>query len=252
MRLPRFHFHLDSLILQLRDPKVQVWLMAGSALLLLVIGHVRAWSGPGEGKNQAHRPAARLLVAGARLDWTESFGPDRKESRRPTLSLNVESPPAPTVHRRPQSTLALGEVRPAMEAAATRPWKHLKRPMRRQLATAGSGPQPLRIQLEWSGGDRGNSAQLEGSWQPSPLDRDRPSAHFVIGNGSRSGDGEIDCLSSSLSLKDGRVVITLIGRGGMPTPDQQEALGELLHHLEALSGHPLLPESTLASPPHPV
>ena len=39
--------------------------------------------------------------------------------------------------------------------------------------------------------------------------------------------------------------ITLIGQGGAPTQRQMAALGELLHQLEALSGHLILPEVAL-------
>ena len=68
----------------------------------------------------------------------------------------------------------------------------------------------------------------------------RNTAGFVIGNGSRSKDGEIETLLPQFSFEGGHVEIILIGSGTNPTPRQTSALGELLHHLEAISGHILM------------
>ncbi len=241
MRPPHLLPLLKSLLQHLRDPRIQVWLMVGSALLLLGIGHVRAWSGASEGKNQAHRPASRLLVAGARLDWTESFGPAQEETRRPTLALHAPAPPAAMAKTSPAPAQApMLEIRSAMQEAAAKPWNFLGRPLRQQLAVAARTPQPLHVRLVWSGDPRGNAALVAGPWNSTS--RSGQSAHFVIGNGSRSGDGEITALSAKFPPSGDVIEITLIGKDGHhPTDAQKAALGELLHHVEALTGHLLLP-----------
>jgi hypothetical protein len=239
MRFFLFNLRRSALFQRLQDPRVQVWMMAGFAGLLVLIGHVRAWSATGQGKNQGDAPAGRLLMAGARVSWAESFGPAQRESKRPALLLQSPAPrtAAPLLTKSSPRSL---QVRPAMEEAASRSWTFLERPLRQQLITAAPHSRPLQIRLCWSGDARGNAEQVA---RHQAQAGHRPAAAFVIGNGSRSPDGHIEASSPSLNLEAGRVEITLIGRGGDPTARQLAALGELLHHLEAVTGHLLLPES---------
>lgn len=240
MRFFLFTLRRSALFQRLQDPRVQVWLMAGFAGLLVLIGHVRAWSPAGQGKNQSDASVSRLLLAGARVSWADSFGPaQRGESQRPALLLQAPvARPAATVLTKSQPRPL--QVRPAMEEAASRSWEFLKRPLRQQLITAAPHARPLQVRLCWSGDARGNADQVA---RHHMVTGHRPAAAFVIGNGSRSPDGYIEASSSGLNLDAGRVEITLIGRGGEPTAHQMAALGELLHHLEAITGHLLLPES---------
>lgn len=235
----RFSRLLLSLLFQLRrlhDPQVQVWVMAGLSVLLLLMGHLRAWSGSGEGKNDATASASRLLLAGARVTWTEEFGPAQQGSRRPVLCL--QAPAAGGARPLPGPPAVRLDLRSPMEEAAARPWQFLDRSLRQQLAAAPRASLPLQIRLVWSGDTRGNAA-LVSRQQAAP----QAPAGFVIGNGSRSGDGQIEALRPSLSMAEGLVEITLIGTGSALTPRQSAALGELLHQLEAISGHLLLPDS---------
>ncbi|MES2467792.1 MAG: hypothetical protein V4675_10865 [Verrucomicrobiota bacterium] len=138
------------------------------------------------------------------------------------------------------------DLRPAMQEAASRPLQFLDRPLRLQLATTARTSTPWRIQLVWSGDARGNAAlvDLQRSITAQP-----EASGFVIGNGSRSGDGQIEYVASTLTEACGVLNITLIGQGGAPTPRQMAALGELLLQLEALSGHLILPEQALPEAP---
>ena len=217
---------------RLRDPQLQVWLMAGFSLLLLLIAQVRAWNPSGEGKNEPAASASRLLLAGAQVSWTEAFGPAPQPSRRPVLQLPAR-PTAPLALTRQAAPVP--DPRPAMEAAAARPWQFLDRPLRQRLAQLGPAAAPLHIHLTWSGDSRGNAALI--------LHR-QATAAFVIGNGSRSGDGDIAFAPNPAA--GSAVAITLIGDGRAATPRQMAALGELLHHLESRSGYPI---QLAATPP---
>ena len=223
---------LISSLQRLRDPQVQVWIMAGIAVLLVLIGHHRAWNASSEGKNDARPSASRLLLAGARVQWSEDFATVlHRRDTRPVLMLSAN--PLPLQKKRESASPVLA-VRPAMEAAASQPWQAIDRTLRYQLSQAGLPASPLKIRLAWSGDSRGNAA-LMARRQPAAASP----AGLVIGNGSRSGNGEIEWLSPSYSLSSGVVDITLIGPPGRTTSVQLAALAELLVHLEALSGHRL-------------
>lgn len=62
--------------------------------------------------------------------------------------------------------------------------------------------------------------------------------HFLIGNGSRSGDGEIEATSQPLPPAGGAVRIRLVGDARLmpPTPAQCRALTELVDYLRAKAG----------------
>lgn len=235
---------LFPFIQRLRDPLVQVWFMAGISVLLVLIGHLRAIQATCEGKNETNTSPSRLLIAGANVTWTEEFGPAHRETRRPVLALNA---PAPAAHRLVAHTAASApmDVRPVMQEAASRPLKFLARPLRQALTSAPKASAALKVQLTFSGATRGNAALI--SLQSQPASAATAAARFVIGNGSRSGDGTIAWISPPRSLESGLVEIILVGKPGAPTPAQTAALGELLNLLEAISGHSLQPDDAPAS-----
>ena len=235
---------ITTMFQRLRDPQMQVWVMAGVSVLLVLIGHLHAWNPSGEGKNNTRPSASRLLLAGARIDWSEDFGAaaPRQESR-PVLVLGTD----PLAHRkRSGPAISALRVRPAMQMAAGSPWRALDRPLRQQFSEAGIPASPIKIILRWSGDARGNAALISKRQALAAAPQNTTPARIVIGNGSRSGDGEIELLSPNFSLKPGVVEITLIGSAGRNSPSQLAALAELLVHLEALSGHCL--QSLAASP----
>ncbi len=237
MRILRSVNSLISLCRRFRDPQVQVWAMAGFSVLLVIIGHLRAWSPGSEGKNASGGSATRLLLAGARVSWTEEFGSHPRETWRPQLVLAGPAAGIPAVP--PKKAFAGMDLRPAMQEAASRPLQFLDRPLRQQLATTAKAATPWRIQLAWSGDARGNAALVE---LQQSITAQPETSGFVIGNGSRSGDGQIEFLAPRPSEAGDVLNITLIGWGGVPTQRQLAALGELLHQLEALSGRQILPE----------
>jgi hypothetical protein len=231
-----------SLLQHLKDPQLQVWLMSGLALVLLIIGHIRAWSPVGEGKIGPAPTASRLLLAGASVSWNDEFAPGQRPSRRPVLILhNTVATQQVNVNPAP----GLFEVRSLMEQAAGRPWRYLSRPLRQQLARAPSPNGPLRATLRWSGDHRGNAPLI--ALQDSHRHPNAKTS-FVIGNGSRSKDGEIEMLFPRVAFAGGQVEIILIGSGTNPTPRQTSALGELLNHLEAMSGHLLMADTPALTP----
>ena len=231
-----------TLLQRLRDPLLQVWLMAGMSVLLLIIGHLRTIHAAGEGKNTSNPTPLRLLAAGVAVSWSDEEAPTQRETRRPLLVLNT---PAPAQHTQAQALpKAPLDLAPLMQDAATRPLAYVNRPLRESLTAAAAVPAPLTVQINWSGSSRGNAALI---CLQTPLSSE-PAAHFVIGNGSRSRDGQITWITPGPSLASGFVQITLIGQSHQPTPAQTAALGELLNVLEALSGHPLLPPAAAPSP----
>lgn len=233
------------LLQRLNDPQVQVWLMTGLAMVLLLIGHNRAWSPVGEGKNAINPTASRLLLAGAPVSWNDAFAPSQRSTSRPNLVLHSSPSRQRQIANRGSTSSKTLEVRSSMEAAASRPWQFLGRPLRQQLAQAAPAQKPLQASLQWSGDHRGNAALLaiHATRNHAPA-----AATFVIGNGSRSKDGEIEPLRPQFSFAGGRVDIILIGSGSSPTARQTSALGELLHQLEALTGHLLIADSPSAPP----
>ncbi len=245
MRIQRSVNSLISLCRRFRDPQVQVWAMAGFSVLLVIMGHLRAWSPGSEGKNASGGSPTRLLLAGARVSWTEDFGSHARETWRPQLVLGgpVSGTPAVPVKK----AFAGMDLRPAMQEAASRPLQFLDRPLRQQLASTAKNATPWRIHFAWSGDTRGNAAlvDLQRSITAQP-----GASGFVIGNGSRSGDGQIEFIASTPAEATDILNITLIGHGGAPTQSQMAALGELLHQLEALSGHLILPEQDLQEDRH--
>ena len=244
MRILRSVNSLISLCRRFRDPQVQVWAMAGFSVLLVIIGHLRAWSPGSEGKNASGGSATRLLLAGARVSWTEDFGSHARETWRPQLVLGGPSSGIPAAPAK--KTFSGMDLRPAMQEAAARPLQFLDRPLRQQLASTARTATPWRIQLAWSGDARGNAAlvDLQRSIKAQP-----EASGFVIGNGSRSGDGQIESLAATRAAAGDVLNITLIGHGGSPTQNQMGALGELLQQLEALSGHLILQEQALPEDP---
>ena len=215
---------------RLRDPLVQVWVMAGFSVLLVLIGHLRAWNATGEGKNNYRESASRLLLAGARIEWSDKFGSAHRPKQRPTMNLGYSSLPG-------KSTIAAFpglDLRCAMQLAASQPWQAVDRPVRQSLSQAKLPARALRVRLNWTGDVRGNAALVA---RRLPSESIAAAATFVIGNGSRSGDGQIECLTSGTSFAGGLVDVTLIAAAGRISPRQLAAVAELLVHLEALSGY---------------
>jgi len=243
MRLQHTTVRLFHFLQHLRDPLVQVWFMAGISVLLVLIGHLRAIQSTGEGKNETNTSPSRLLIAGATVTWTEDFGPAHRETRRPVLALNA---PAPAADRLAAHTAASKpmDVRPVMQEAASRPLKFLDRPLRQALTSAPKASAALKVHLTFSGATRGNAALISLQSRPASA---VAAARFVIGNGSRSGDGTISLISPPHSLESGLVEIILVGKPGAPTPAQTAAPGALPNLLEAISGHSLQPDGAPAS-----
>jgi hypothetical protein len=235
MRFPTSQTAPLTLLERLRDPLLQVWLMAGMSVMLVVIGHLRAIHAIGEGKNAPNPTPLRLLAAGVAVSWSDEEAPTHRETRRPLLVLNTRPPVQRALAQaKPKAPLDLA---PLMQDAATRPLAYVNRPLRESLTAAATVPAPLTVQINWSGASRGNAALICLQTPPSS----GTAARFVIGNGSRSRDGQIIWITPGQSLASGLVQITLIGQSHTPTPAQSAALGELLNVLEALSGHPILP-----------
>lgn len=218
---------------RLREPLVQVWLMAGMALVLVIIGHVHAVRQSGDWKNPDARSAARLLIAGASLQWSDDFAPAGGAARpRPAIALA----PLPALGR--SSGIHPGggadlDWRGEMTAAASRPWKHLGKTQRQVIDQVRGLSTGLSVSLVWTGDPRGNAALY--SFECRRLGLAGPGA-FVIGNGSRSGNGSLEMAGPLLPSADAPVVVTLIGSPDTVTAPQKAALGELLNYLEARFG----------------
>ena len=119
----------------LRDPQVQVWWLAGLALMLLGMGHLRAESGLGEGKIQGGSAVGRLLLAGASVEWSENFGSQQPSAQRPALCLKRRVKAAGLGSSKAVALMGL-KVRPAMMVASSRPWMAVTRELREKLASA--------------------------------------------------------------------------------------------------------------------
>lgn len=263
-------FSVPRMVVRLKDPQMQVWIMAGVAVLLVLIGHLRAWSPSGEGKNASTASASKMLLGGARMEWTEEFGPGKLVTQRPALILETPSIPSHTAsarrtaQRHAPSALAVNlNVRPIMQEAAEKTWKFLKSPLRQQLSALPIPAAAPTVRLRWSGDARGNATLVARSRKPGP-NGTALLASFVIGNGSRSPDGLIEILpvlpisSGSLLITTSTpalppppcLEITLIGTAATgASPRQTAALGELLNQLEAVCGHRLAMEGEAPSPP---
>ena len=116
----------------------------------------------------------------------------------------------------------------AHKAAAGGSWHHLDQPLRQALSKIGAGTIP-EVELCWSGAATGNAGEFLHSQQGQGR-----SAAFIIGNGTRSGDGLITSANDSHE-EAGPLRIYLIGTGHL-THGQQAALGEILNFLESRAG----------------
>ncbi len=235
MRLFRPVFPLIFPAVRLREPLVQVWIMAGFSVLLVLIGHLRAWNADGEGKINPNTSASHLLLAGATMAWSDEFGSPQRPTPRPVLRLDSATA-LPALG--PALTAPSLDLRPALATAAAAPSKSVTRPVRAHLTQAALPSQPLQIRVAWNGDLRGNAALIAAR---QPAASDPSTLTFVIGNGSRSGDGEIQCLPAGSAPASGLINIILIGPNGRTSPRQLAALAELLVYLEATSGHPIAP-----------
>ena len=206
---------------RLRDPLVQVWLLVALAFMFGIVSHYRSDARSGDEKIASIQSPARLLLGGARMSWSDDFaGPSAGESRA-----------------RPIQTSALPEWKADAAAAGRMPWRHLDQAARHVVNSVPRGAlREVPFLTVWSGGRTGNQELVA-------LHRSRREAaevDFVIGNGTRSGDGEIEVSSAWLSRTaektDQPVRICFVGVPGEPTTAQRRAAGELLNYLEARFG----------------
>ncbi|MES2708746.1 MAG: hypothetical protein V4726_19275 [Verrucomicrobiota bacterium] len=214
---------------RLREPLVQVWLMAGMALILVIMGHVRVVRQSGDWKNMGTQSAARLLMAGANLQWTDDFAPAAAARSRPVIALTVSGSRPDSTPPAPVDTLV--DWRGQMAAAASRSWEYLEKAQRRMIDSTVRPATGVSVSLAWTGDPRGN-ASLH-ALECQRLGQSDAST-FVIGNGSRSKDGGLE-IPRPLQ-PESPVVVTLIGTPLSVTSGQKAALGELLNYLEARFG----------------
>jgi hypothetical protein len=116
-------------------------------------------------------------------------------------------------------------------------WRWLHRPLREVIdGQASAAGEWARVRVEVSGHGSGNASDLifraraEGGGGRAEL------PHFVIGNGSRSGDGAME--ATGRPLAGAEVAVLLIGGGpeDPPTEAQLRALTELIDYLRAKAG----------------
>lgn len=217
---------------RLREPLVQVWLMAGTGFILVIMGHVRAVRQSGDWKNPDTSAPFQLLTAGASLQWTDDFAIPQTSAPRPSLVLNLSRPTAPLAANRvmpdPVSSL---DWRGEMETAARGSWEFLLKKDRAEIDLVQLPATGLEVRLAWTGDHRGNAALHRLDCQRRGV---ADESSFVIGNGSRSGNGSLEITGG---LQKGKVtVMSLIGTPETTTTAQKAALGELLNYLEARFG----------------
>lgn len=230
---------------RLRDPLVQVWLLVATAFLFGMLSHYRADRRSGDEKIASFQSPARLLLGGARVTWSDDFagGPSAGPSARPRLSLRPVSDErskrggAGPVVVSSSDRAVLPDWKSAAAEAGRLPWRHLDRKARTALNAVPRTVLPeVRFVTVRSGGSTGNLALVEHHRSR----RDAAGADFVIGNGSRSADGEIEIgpgWDARASGADrGPVRICVVGAVEHPTSAQRQAVGELLNYLEARFG----------------
>ncbi len=132
-------------------------------------------------------------------------------------------------------------------------WRFLTADLRQQVdAAATVTAHWTRLHVLTSGEVSGCADDLR--WRQVGADpaADPGLAHFLIGNGSRSGDGEIEVTARAWPAADGPLVIALTGdaRLAPPTDRQCRALTELIDYLRAKAG--MIPVSTRDAPQWPV
>lgn len=231
------NFHSASKILglhatRLREPLVQVWLMAGMGFILVIMGHVRAVRQSGDWKNHDRAGPLRLLTAGASLQWTDDFANPQSSAPRPSVVLNPTRQAAPPAANRvmpdPLSSL---NWRGEMETAARGTWEYLSKTDRGEIDLAPLPATGMEVRLSWTGDRRGNASLHHLDCQHRGVPDE---TCFVIGNGSRSPDGSLEMTGG---LQKGKLIlVSLIGTPETTTEAQKSALGELLNYFEARFG----------------
>ncbi len=113
------------------------------------------------------------------------------------------------------------DARQLCELAATADgWRFLTPRLRDGMRELPAGLQ--HVAVEWSGASTGSPAELA-----------RRPYGIVIGNGTRSDDGEVSLTGAT---QKGALRLCLVGEGTL-TAAQIEALGEVLHFLRIRSSH---------------
>lgn len=219
------------------DPLVQTW---GLVMLsfILVGSHYAGTARSREQKKLPHSP--QFLTAGF-VDQGQASGllATPVSTPRPAVSLRRQSRQPALQDAEMAETLVTGARIVRDEVASAPEWRFLSEPLRRQIAESmRPGPGACTLRLSWSGEPAGNARVLR--WHQSRVQRGRAAApDFVIGNGTRSGDGAVESLlrtTPAAAAETRREVrICLIGDGQL-TSSQRQSLGELIVWLEARSG----------------
>lgn len=217
------------------DPLVQTWALVMLSFILVgshYAGTVRAR----EQKKSPHSP--QFLTAGF-VDSGQASGllATPVSTPRPVISLR-RAARQPALPDQESAAALVTAARVVRDEVATAPaWKFLPDSLRREIAeTIRPGPSATILRLCWSGEATGNARVLR--WHQSRVQRGRGAVpDFVIGNGTRSGDGAVERVVRKTSPGEtgSELRICLIGYGDL-TNSQRQALGELIVWLEARSG----------------
>ncbi len=121
-------------------------------------------------------------------------------------------------------------------------WDHLPKSLRDQIdaGVAAAAVPFVRVTLHGSGTARGDAHQMDRLRRMTHRADAAASHHFVIGNGTDSADGSVQLgerWADSLT-QDGTMHLCMVGdfsRAG-PTPEQLEALDELVDYLTLKTG----------------
>lgn len=137
-------------------------------------------------------------------------------------------------------------------------WKYLTLELREYVTAAAEAVEPWgRVTVASTLDDAGGAADWQW-WQKvygsttTVFSGSGEVPHFIIGNGSRSGDGEIEATPRPLPEAGGTVVIHLVGdaRWSPPTAAQCQALTELVDFLRAKAG--MIPVAAVPAPHWPL
>jgi hypothetical protein len=196
-----------------RDPLVQSWGLIGGLLVAGLVAHLAA--GPETGEQKNAKPWAELLTSEPVADgWC------------PSVVMSAEAVATPEQ----DAELDLRAL--AQAAAAREDWRYAGPELRAALRAL-----PVEVPgvtVTWSytpGGDARAFAHYAGRQGAG-----EPAYEYVIGNGRRSRDGEIEVLPRHAAGDGHGVRVCLTGRPGTATEAQKAALGELITCLEARCG----------------
>jgi hypothetical protein len=173
-----------------------------------------------------------------------SWGPGAGVSD--ALIAHVNQSPAPsavtsTPRLVPLPQFVIGEAGAAAQAQTlgerTSRWRSLRAELRQFIdGEAREGHRWTRLVVDDTGEAFGNAADL--AFRRSELSSTNPTSqpHFVIGNGSRSHDGEIESTGRGLTEEALRIVLIADLEAAPPTAAQLHGLTELIDYLRAKVG----------------